>query len=155
MTTQKLRNIYSVSLFLLDILMVTAAFVLAYRLRVSFDWPDTLAHVYPLSSYTGLMLLQVSTVVIALFLYKQYYIPRAISRVDQFYSMVTAVTIGTLIAVAISTFIFKGNQIISDYPRAMLIYAWFLAIIFLLLGRLAHQMLRRNCGTMVGGETDC
>ncbi|MBX3057020.1 MAG: undecaprenyl-phosphate glucose phosphotransferase [Anaerolineae bacterium] len=142
MTTQKLRNIYSISLFLLDILMVTAAFVLAYQLRVSFAWPDTLTHVYPLSSYAGLLLLEVSAVVIALFLYKQYYLPRAISRVDQVYSTVTAVTIGTLIAVAISTFIFKGNVIISDYPRAMIVYTWFLTIVLLLIGRLAHQMVR-------------
>ncbi|MCL4263262.1 MAG: undecaprenyl-phosphate glucose phosphotransferase [Anaerolineae bacterium] len=142
MTTQKLRNIYSITLFLLDILMVTAAFVLAYQLRVSFAWPDTLTHFYPLTSYAGLLLLEVSAVVIALFLYKQYYIPRAISRVDQLYSTVTAVTIGTLIAIAISTFIFKGNVIISDYPRAMIVYTWFLAIILILLGRLAHQMVR-------------
>lgn len=142
MTTQKLRNIYSITLFLLDILMVSAAFVLAYYLRVSFAWPDTLSHFYPLSSYAGLMALEVGAVVIALFFFKQYYIPRAISRVDQLYATVKAVTLGTLVAVALSTFFFKGNVIISDYPRAMLVYTWFLAIVLLLLGRLVHQIVR-------------
>lgn len=122
--------------------MVTVAFVLAYQIRVTFDWPDTLAHVYPLVSYGGLLFLQVTAIVIALFLYKQYYIPRAISRVDQFYAVFTAVTLGTLIAIAIATFVFKGDQIIQDFPRAMLIYAWFLAIVFLLLGRFVHQVVR-------------
>lgn len=122
--------------------MVTVAFVLAYQIRVTFDWPDTLAHVYPLGDYARLLFLQVTVVVIALFLYKQYYIPRAISRVDQLYAVFTAVSLGTLIAVAISTFVFKGNQIIQDFPRAMLIYAWFLAIVLLLMGRLAHQVVR-------------
>ncbi len=144
MTTQKLRNIYSISLFILDIFLIAIAFVLAYQLRVSVEWPEPLVHIYPLSSYAGLMLLQIAAIVITLFLYKQYYIPRAVSRVDQSYYVFTAVSIGTLISVAISTFVFKNNSIILDYPRAMIIYAWLLAIVLLLLGRLAHQMVRNK-----------
>ena len=152
MTTQKLRNIYSFSLFILDIFLIATAFTLAYQLRVSIEWPEPLAHIYPLSSYTGLMLLQITAVVITLFLYKQYYIPRAVSRVDQFYSLFAAVSIGTLMAVAISTFIFKGNDIILDYPRAMIVYAWLFTIILLLLGRLAHQVVRNKLRTRGWGK---
>jgi exopolysaccharide biosynthesis polyprenyl glycosylphosphotransferase len=60
-----------------------------------------------------------------------------------------AVSIGTLVAVAISTFVFKSDKVILDYPRAMIIYAWLLTIVLLLFGRIAHQMLRaalRNRG---------
>lgn len=144
MTTQKLRNIYSFSLFLLDIILIAAAFALAYQIRVSVQWPDPLNFVYPLSSYAGLMLLQITAVVITLFFYKQYYIPRAVSRVDQLYSLLTAVTIGTLMAVGISTFIFKSNKVILDFPRAMIVYAWLLTIILLLLGRYLHQVVRNK-----------
>lgn len=144
MTTQKLRNIYSFSLFLLDIVLIAVAFALAYRLRVAVQWPDPLNFVYPLSSYAGLMLLQITAVVITLFFYKQYYIPRAVSRVDQMYSVVTAVTIGTLMAVGISTFIFKSNKIILDFPRALVVYAWLLTIILLLVGRYLHQVVRNK-----------
>lgn len=144
MTTQKLRNIYSFSLFLLDIVLISVAFVLAYQLRVRFEWPSPLVYVYPFSSYFGLMALQIAAIVITLFFYKQYYIPRAVSRVDQIYYVFTAVSLGTLLAVAISTFVFKSNEVILDYPRAMIVYAWLFTIILLLLGRLAHQMVRNR-----------
>jgi exopolysaccharide biosynthesis polyprenyl glycosylphosphotransferase len=144
MSTQKLRNIYSITLFILDVFLIAIAFILAYQLRVSVEWPDPLVHVYPLSSYAGLMLLQIITVVITLFLYKQYYIPRAVSRIDQVYYVFAAVSIGTLMAVAVSTFVFKGNLVILDYPRAMIIYAWLFTIVLLLLGRLLHQMVREK-----------
>lgn len=144
MTTQKLRNIYSFSLFLLDAVLLTVAFILAYELRVRVDWPDPLVSVYPLSSYSGLMFLQVTAVLITLFLYKQYYIPRAVSRVDQLYYVVTAVTIGTLIAVALSNFLFKSNEIILDFPRAMMIYAWLFGIVLLIMGRIAFQIVRNK-----------
>ncbi|MCP4360770.1 MAG: undecaprenyl-phosphate glucose phosphotransferase [Chloroflexi bacterium] len=142
MTTQKLRNIYSITLLLLDIVLIFLAFALAYQLRVSVEWPDPLVHVYPLSSYMGLILLQAAAIVITLFLNKQYYIPRAASRVDQVYYIFTAVSIGTLIAVALSTFLFKSNEVILDYPRAMIVYSWLFAMILLLLGRTVHQVVR-------------
>lgn len=142
MTNQKLRNIFSISLFLLDVVLVAVAFVLAYQLRLHVDWPGPLNSVYPLSSYSGLMVLQITAVVTTLFLYKQYYIPRAVSRVDQLYFVVISVTIGTLLAVALSNFLFKSNEIILDFPRAMVIYAWLFAIILLILGRIVFQIIR-------------
>jgi FlaA1/EpsC-like NDP-sugar epimerase len=45
-------------------------------------------------------------------------------------------------AVAVSTFIFKGDEVIRDYPRAMIIYAWVLTIVLLLFGRVFHQLMR-------------
>jgi exopolysaccharide biosynthesis polyprenyl glycosylphosphotransferase len=92
---------------------------------------------------------QVVSIVVALFFYRQYYIPRAVSRVDQFYYVFAAVSIGTLVAVAISTFLFKNDKVILDYPRAMIIYAWLFTIVLLVFGRVAHQILRaalRNRG---------
>lgn len=140
--TQKIRTIYSISLVLLDALLITVAFVLAYQLRVSIDWPEPLAQVVPLTSYAGLWIIQVLTIIAGLGIYRQYYIPRAASRVDQIYYVFAAVSIGTMMAVAISTFIFKGNTVILDYPRAMIIYAWLLTIILLVIGRVAHQIVR-------------
>ncbi len=142
MSNQRIRTIYTISLVILDALLVAVAFVLAYQLRAQIDWPEPLAVNVPLTAYSGLLVVQVISVVVALFFYRLYYIPRAVSRVDQLYYVFAAVSIGTLVAVAVSTFLFKNDRVILDYPRAMIIYAWVLAIILLLLGRLAHQMLR-------------
>lgn len=142
MKTQKIRTIYTISLVILDTILIAAGFVLAYKLRVVVDWPEPLVTVYPLRSYAGLMVLQIIAIVSMLFFYRQYYIPRAASRVDQIYYIFAAVSIGTLLAVAASTFIFKSNDVILDYPRAMIIYAWVLIILLLILGRIAHQFAR-------------
>ncbi len=144
MTTQKIRTIYTLSLVLLDILLITVGFVLAYQLRTHTTWPDELVAIYPITTYSGIAVLQVIAIVIALFMYRQYYIPRAASRVDQIYYVVLSVTIGTLIAVALSTMIFKSNTVILDYPRAMIAYSWLFTIILLTMGRIAHQTMRNR-----------
>lgn len=142
MTTQKLRTIYSVTLMLLDALLVFTAFVLAYRIRTTVPWPDELLNEVPLLDYASLILVHVVSVVATLFAYRLYYIPRAISRVDQFYYAFAAVSVGTMLSVAVSTFAFKGNDVVLDYPRAMIIYAWLLSIVLLMLGRVTHQQVR-------------
>lgn len=150
MRKQKLRTAYIITLAILDALLICVGFILAYQLRMIIPWPEELPTAVPLSNYFGLMLVQVISIIAALFFYRQYYIPRAVSRVDQLYYLFAAVSIGTLLAVAVSTFVFKGDEVIRDYPRAMIIYAWLLTIVLLLLGRLLHQSvraaLRRNYG---------
>ncbi|MCZ7671558.1 MAG: sugar transferase [Chloroflexi bacterium] len=109
---------------------------------MAIPWPELLDSPAPLPSYFGLMGLQVICILVVLFFYRQYYLPRAISRVDQLYYIFAAVSIGILMAVAFSTFIFKGDDVVRDFPRTLIIYAWLLTIIFLLMGRIAHQFLR-------------
>lgn len=142
MRNQKIRTIYTLSLVLLDALMVVLAFVLAYELRVRVPWPEPLANVYPLTGYFGFLVLLVGAVIATLFFFRQYYIPRALSRVDQVYYVTAAVSIGTLIALALSTLIFKDNDAIIHYPRAMIVYAWLLTILLILLARMLHQTVR-------------
>jgi exopolysaccharide biosynthesis polyprenyl glycosylphosphotransferase len=142
MKKQKIRAAYIVSLVVLDALLICVSFILAYKLRMVIPWPEELPAVVPLTNYFGLMLVQVTSIITALFFYRQYYIPRAVSRVDQLYYLFAAVSIGTLLAVAVSTFLFKGDEVIRDYPRAMIIYAWLLTIMLLLLGRMFHQSMR-------------
>ncbi len=142
MPTQKLRPIYSISLVVLDAIMIVSAFILAYQLRLAIPWPAELATQIPLTSYSGLILAQIVGVISAMFFYGLYYLPRAVSRVDQFYSVLAAVTIGTMVAIAISVFTLKNSIFEVDYPRAMVIYAWVLTITLITLGRSVHQIIR-------------
>ncbi|MCI0579431.1 MAG: undecaprenyl-phosphate glucose phosphotransferase [Chloroflexi bacterium] len=144
MRTQKIRTVYSFTLVILDTVMVIAAFALAYWVRITIPWPGPLANEIALVRYSGLLLAQIIGVIATLFFYRQYYLPRAISRVDQFYSVFAGVTIGTMMAVALSAFTFKNSIFEVDYPRAMIIYAWLLAIILIMFGRLAHQAIRNR-----------
>jgi exopolysaccharide biosynthesis polyprenyl glycosylphosphotransferase len=105
-------------------------------------WPAELATEVPISNYYGLMAALIFSILIVLFFYRQYYMPRAVSRVDQFYSVFAGVSIGTMMAVAISVFTFKNSIFEVDFPRAMIIYIWVLSIILIMLGRIAHQATR-------------
>ena len=142
MPTQKLRPIYSITLVTLDALMVVVAFILAYQLRATLPWPAPLADNTPLVRYSGLLVAQIFGVIAALFFFRQYYLRRTVSRVDQFYSVFAAVSIGTMMAVSISVFSFKNSIFEVDYPRAMIIYAWLLTIVLITIGRAVHQIVR-------------
>lgn len=142
MTKQQIRNLYSVSLVLLDGLMVAVAFIMAFRLRERIPWPAPLVTDTEISDYSALMFILIFGILIVLFFYRQYYMPRAVSRVDQFYAVFAGVSIGTMLAVAVSVFTFKNSIFEVDFPRAMIIYTWVLAIIFIMIGRIAHQTAR-------------
>jgi len=144
MNNQKIRTIYTFSLLLLDAVMIVLAFVSAYWVRTNLAWPEELSILYPITSYLGFLMIQIAVILATLFYYGQYYIPRSVSRVDQIYYVIAAVTIGTLIAVALSTIFFKDNDAIANYPRAMILYALLLSIIFIIIGRMLHQTVRNR-----------
>lgn len=140
MTTQRFRSFSALSLMVLDALMTILAFVVAYSLRILVSIPAKAIDVAPLSAYTGLILLQAVCVVLAMFFYRMYHTVR--SRVDQFYAIFGAVSIGSLIAVAFAAIFFKNTTFEVDYPRATLLYAWLLGIALISLGRWIHQRIR-------------
>jgi exopolysaccharide biosynthesis polyprenyl glycosylphosphotransferase len=139
MKTEKIRTLYTISLVMLDALMIAAAFVLAYQLRVRIAWPEPIVGEAALINYLGLMVTLVMAIITVLFFWRQYYIPRAVSRVDQLYAVTAGVSLGMLIAVAIFALLFKD----LDYPRAMIVYTWVLAIVLIMLGRGVHQTVRQ------------
>ena len=145
MTTQKLRPLFSLTLLLADALVLALAFFLSYELRALIPFPNELVITIPFVRYLGLLAAWVGCVTLALFIYRQYYISRAPSRVDQLYSTAAAISIGTLLAVGVASLLFKntpGGLFEIDFPRIMLAYAWLLAIIFVMLVRILHQTIR-------------
>ncbi len=144
MSTQRIRTLYTVSLVLLDSLLIGAAFFLAYQLRVSIAWPEPLLNQVPLADYAGLFTIQLLIIITVLFLNRQYYIPRSLSRIDQVYYVFVSVSVGMLMALAVATIIFRNNQAILDYPRAMMVYDWLLTIVLLTFGRIVHNWVRKR-----------
>ncbi len=136
----RVRNLFAVLLVLLDTLAIVLSFALAYQLRRFIPAPPENLGSY--LSYTPLLVLQVFSILSVFFFYRLYHLGRAVSRVDQFYSVFGGVSIGTMMAIAIASFTFKNNVFELDYPRAMLIYSWILDIVLVNLGRLFHQWLR-------------
>lgn len=153
MTTQRTRTLYTFALFFSDVLLTAVAFLLAYQLRVLISWPDPLTNVANLGRYASLIPIYVLSVVGVLFFTRQYYIPRAVSRIDQLYRMAAGVTLGTLLALAFTSLLFKNNQVIMDFPRGMILYNWLITI-FLLATNRGVQYMVRNALRKRGMGTD-
>jgi len=144
MSTQRIRTLFTVWTVILDFLLIALAFVLAYQLRVSVDWPEPLLNQVPLADYMGLFLAQATAIIGVLFLNRQYYMPRAASRIDQVYYVFISVSVGILFAIAVTTIFLRNDRVILDYPRAMLVYNWLLTIVLLMLGRFVTNWMRKR-----------
>ena len=142
MNRDRAKNLLNMLLVTLDTAAILLAFGLAYVLRVIIPFPNPPENLVPFAEYVPLLAIQLLSILTSFFIYRLYHIGRAISRVDQFYSIFGGVSVGTLLAIALTSFIFKNNVFELDYPRAMIIYAWVLDILLMNLGRLFHQWLR-------------
>lgn len=140
MSTYRFRTLSTLSLVVVDAVMTILAFIAAYIMRATIPFPAEPVGLDPLTAYTGLILLQTGCVLLVMFFYRMYHVVR--SRVDQFYAIFGAVSIGSLLAVSLSSIFFKNTALEVDYPRATLVYAWMLGIALVSFGRWAHQRIR-------------
>src|SRR5512136_149983 len=142
MKSDKTQALFSTMLVISDVLMTIAAFVLAYYIRREIPWPNPPRDLAPLRSYVGMLSIQVFSILIVFFIYRLYHQRRAVSRVDEFYAVFGAVSIGTMMSVAITALTFKNSVLDLDFSRAMIVYAWLLTIVLVMLGRLVHNWLQ-------------
>lgn len=73
---------------------------------------------------------------------RMYRVARTTSRIDEFYSVVKATTVGTLMGVALASLLFKNSGLEMDYSRGMVLYGWGLSIVFITMGRIIHTAIR-------------
>jgi exopolysaccharide biosynthesis polyprenyl glycosylphosphotransferase len=142
MSKRQIRAFYGITLVLSDIVMAALAFVLAYFLRLSLALPDPAVNIAPLEAYFGLMLVYIGSMLIVFFFARLYHQARAVSRIDELYTVFGAVSIGAMLSVAMSVLLFKNTILELDFPRAMVIYAWLLTIVLIEVGRLLHHRVQ-------------
>jgi exopolysaccharide biosynthesis polyprenyl glycosylphosphotransferase len=140
---RKARLLFVISLVVLDVSAIALAFYLAYRLRQWIKWPTPPLNIGPFQNYIGMMVVQIVTMITVFFFYRLYHRPRALSSIDEFYSLFGAVSVGTLVAIALSSFLFKNSVLELDYSRGMILYAWLLTIVLAGTGRLVHSRVQR------------
>lgn len=148
MKNQVIRNWLTFLLVITDAVMITAGFSAAYWIRATIPFPNKLSESARFGTINNLLIISVLLILFTLFLNRQYYIPRAVSRVDQFYAVVFSVSLGVLLGLAFTVLIFSTD---FEIPRAMIIYAWVLTIFFITVGRtlvstLRLQLRRRGIG---------
>jgi exopolysaccharide biosynthesis polyprenyl glycosylphosphotransferase len=149
MKKDRMKALFAVMLAVSDMLMAMLAFVLAYYIRREVHWPNPPQNLAPLQSYLGMLAVQVVSILFVFFLYRLYHQRRAVSRVDEFYAVFGAVSIGMMMSVAVSALTFKNSALEPDFSRVMIIYAWVLTIALVMAGRIVHRSLQaraRNVG---------
>jgi exopolysaccharide biosynthesis polyprenyl glycosylphosphotransferase len=130
-----------------DLALVTVAFYLAYWLRQWIAVPPAV-NIAPFGDYVGMMFIQVATILLLYFFSRLYDVKRSMPRLDEFYRILAATSIGSIATIAFTTFLFKNTVLELDFPRVMMVYAWLLTIVFVTIGRsllvLVRNWLRRR-----------
>ncbi|HID88457.1 MAG TPA: undecaprenyl-phosphate glucose phosphotransferase [Anaerolineae bacterium] len=142
MKERRAQLLFIATLIVTDVVMAAAAFYGAYWLRRWIPVPDLALDLLPPGRYVHLMGTHVLAVLLVLAYTRLYRLTRSPSRVDEFYRIIGAGTVGTIIGVALSYLLYKNTPLEVDCPRGMVLYAWLLTIALLTLGRLAHGWLR-------------
>ena len=144
---RKADALFAFSLVTNDLIMVAGSFYLAYWLRQLIAIPPPV-EISPFLDYLGMMAIQVVTMLVLYFFSRLYDVKRSMPRLDEFYRIFAATSIGTVITIASTTFLFKNTALELDFPRAMVIYAWLLTVILVTAGRsilvMARNLLRRR-----------
>jgi len=115
-----------------DLIMAALAYYLAYELRARVPIPTPL-HLAPFAVYTRQLVIHVFSVGISFFFYRLYHGRAGGSRIDLFYRILSAVSIATLLATALSFLTLHTDQ---GLTRGLIIYDWALSVILITIGRL-------------------
>ena len=99
MKAERATRIFIFWLVLTDMLMAALAFVSAYLLRTIIPFPDPAEGMPTFNEYIPMLLVHVFSV-LAVFFFARLYNLRRVSRVDEFYVIVSAAIVGTLMGVA-------------------------------------------------------
>jgi exopolysaccharide biosynthesis polyprenyl glycosylphosphotransferase len=123
-----------------DVAMTATAFYLAYKLRAWVPLPTPLK-LGPFRNYLGLLLIQVSTLLVTFFFYRLYHPHRGRSRVDLFYNILGAVSIGMMAGTALTYLVYQSDR---EMTRGMVLYAWVLTVGLVTLGHILTERVQRN-----------
>ena len=137
---QRARALLTLVTIATDMAMAALAFFLSHRLREWIPLPTAL-YLGPFRNYLGQMVIQVAAVLITFFFYRLYHLRRGGSRVDLFYRILAAVSIATVVAIALSYLNYRGDRVLA---RGMLLYGWALTIPLVTLGRVFTNWLERR-----------
>ena len=132
---QRASWLFTASLVAMDAFMAGLAFAGGYVLRLQSEYEN----IAPFSDYWGMLVIHVITIVLVFFFYRLYHRQRATSHIDEFYAIFGAASVGTIVAIAFISLIYKNEL---DYPRLMMVYAWLLTILLVSLGRTLHARLQ-------------
>ncbi|HST03489.1 MAG TPA: undecaprenyl-phosphate glucose phosphotransferase [Chloroflexia bacterium] len=122
---------------LLDAVAIGGAFGLAYwvrfesDIRTKFTEPDR-------ATYITMLIVTLITMLVTFYFSKLYRLKRGASRVDEFYKIAAAASMGTVLALATNSIIL-GDKFV--YSRQILLMGWFLVIVFVTVSHILYSII--------------
>ena len=140
------RHYYAVvtaTLLLADVASIVLAFYLAFKLRTWIPIPERAQGALRFYQFLPMLVIQLVCIVTAFFFARMYHRRRTRYSSDEMTGIFSAVSIGTLVSIAIASFTFKSDSVQFDYPRVMVVYAWLLTIAFVIVARAMQARIQR------------
>lgn len=125
----------------IDAVSLVAAFGLGYLARQYFPLFPLPVGTPPITSYATMIAVHVGTIILIFFFARLYHQRRAASRIDTAYSVAASVSVGTVMTSGLITIFLKGADVLTDYPRQMVLYVWVFSIVLVLVGRELHRQI--------------
>jgi len=139
-TGKRLKALSNAMLVLVDIVMLTLAFVLGYEAREILPFFARPEGQPVLSSYVPTIILHVSTIIVMFYFSRLYHLKRAFSRFDQIRNVIGVVTLGSLLANGTLEFFLQNTPLEVSYPRSLFFYVWIFSVFMTGFGRELHRM---------------
>jgi Undecaprenyl-phosphate glucose phosphotransferase len=139
---RRANTLFTLLLVIEDAAVVALAFWLAYWLRQGVAIPPPI-NIAPFRDYMAMMAIQVVTMLTVYFFSRMYDLKRSMPPLDEFYRIFAATSIGTIVTIALTSFLFKNSKLELDFPRVMIVYAWLLTVLLVTVSR-SLLMLVRN-----------
>jgi exopolysaccharide biosynthesis polyprenyl glycosylphosphotransferase len=121
---------------LLDIVAVAGAFTTAYAIKST--QPDQQLPPSTSPIYVTMLGVTVAAIIVSFYLSKLYNLKRGASRVDEFYKIAMATSVGTLGSLSVSSLLL-GDEF--NYSRQVFLTGWVLSILFVTALRLLYGTL--------------
>jgi len=138
--SQRAKKLLTVLTVAVDALMAIAAFYFAYLLRAFIPFPTPL-RLGPFRNYIAQLVIQVLSLLTTFFFFRLYHPKGERSRIDLFYNILSAVSIATLVATALSYLAYRSDR---DFTRGMVIYSWALTVLLVMVGRVFSSWVKRH-----------
>ena len=136
--SHRLKFLLALLTVVLDAVLAAIAYYLAYQLRALLPFPTPMK-MAPFRDYLRWLVLHVSSLLVTFFFYRLYQTRRGGSRIDLFYSIISAVSIATVIATSLS---YLAYQTDGDLSRGVTAYGWALTIALLFFDRIFLGWIR-------------
>lgn len=139
---QRVRAISGGVLLIVDITMLTVAFLAAYKAREMLPFFPRPVEQPALIDYIPTIILHVATILMMFYFTQLYHLKRAFSRFDQIRTVIGVVTLGTLLASNAQEFLLQSTSLGVIYPRSLLFYVWLSSVFLASLGRELYRLAR-------------